>query len=41
MALVKKIKDRKVNIEFNKEFIKVINEKIKKQDTHFLANSLK
>ena len=41
MALVKKIKDRKVNIEFNKEFIKVINEKIKKQDTGFLANSLK
>ena len=35
MALVKKIKDRKVNIEFNKEFIKVINEKIKKQDTDF------
>ncbi len=41
MALVKKIKDRKVNIEFNKEFIKVINEKIKNQDTDFLANSLK
>ena len=41
MALVKKIKDRKVNIEFNKEFIKVINEKIKKQDTDFLAKSLK
>ena len=41
MTLVKKIKDRKVNIEFNKEFIKVINEKIKKQDTDFLANSLK
>ena len=41
MVLVKKIKDRKVNIEFNKEFIKVINEKIKKQDTDFLANSLK
>ncbi len=41
MALVKKIKGRKVNIEFNKEFIKVINEKIKKQDTDFLANSLK
>ena len=25
MAIVKKIKDKKVNIEFNKEFIKVIN----------------
>ena len=41
MALVKKIKDRKVNIEFNKEFIKVINEKIKNQDTDFLAKTLK
>ena len=41
MVLVKKIKDRKVNIEFNKEFIKVINEKIKSQDTDFLAKSLK
>jgi magnesium transporter len=41
MALVKKIKDRKVNIEFNKEFIKVINEKIRNQDTNFLAKSLK
>ena len=41
MVLVKKIKDRKVNIEFNKEFIKVINEKIKIQDTNFLDKSLK
>jgi len=41
MTLVKKIKDRKVNIEFNKEFIKVINDKIKNQDTDFLAKSLK
>ncbi|HJO77625.1 MAG TPA: magnesium transporter [Pelagibacteraceae bacterium] len=41
MPLVKKIKDRKVNIEFNKEFIKVINEKIKNQDTDFLAKTLK
>jgi len=41
MTLVKKIKDRKVNIEFNKEFIKVINEKIKNQDTDFLAKTLK
>ena len=41
MPLVKKIKDRKVNIEFNKEFIKVINEKIRNQDTDFLAKSLK
>ena len=41
MTLVKKIKDKKVNIEFNKEFIKVVNEKIKSQDTDFLAKSLK
>ena len=41
MVLVKKIKDRKVNIEFNKEFIKVINEKIKSKDTDFLDKSLK
>ena len=25
MTIVKKIKDKKVNFEFNKEFIKVIN----------------
>ena len=41
MVLVKKIKDKKVNIEFNKEFINVINEKIKNQDTIFLDQSLK
>ena len=41
MVLLKKIKDKKVNIEFNKEFIKVINEKIKSQDTLFLDKSLK
>lgn len=41
MVLLKKIEDKKVNIEFNKEFIKVINEKIKTQDTNFLAKSLK
>ena len=41
MVLLKKIKDRKVNIEFNKEFIKVINEKIKSQDTDFLDKSLR
>jgi magnesium transporter len=41
MVLVKKIKDRKVNVDFNKEFIRVINEKIRNQDTDFLAKSLK
>ena len=41
MVLLKKIKDRKVNIEFNKEFIKVFNDKIKSHDTDFLDKSLK
>ena len=41
MVLVKKNRDRKVNIEFNKEFINVINEKIKNHDTDFLDRSLK
>ena len=31
MTLVKKIKDKKVNFEFNKEFIKVVTDKIKKK----------
>ena len=33
MVLAKKIKDKKVNIEFNKEFIKIIEEKIKLSDS--------
>ena len=41
MVLVKKIKDKKVNIEFNKEFIKVINDKIKIQDINFLDKTLR
>ena len=41
MVLVKKIKDKKVNIEFNKEFIKIIEEKIKLSDSQFINNSLK
>ena len=41
MALAKKIKDKKVNIEFNKEFIKIIEEKIKLSDSQFIDNSLK
>ena len=28
MTLIKKIKDKKVNFEFNKEYIRVVNEKI-------------
>ena len=41
MAVVKKIKDKKVNIDFNKEFIKIIEEKIKNVDTDFINKSLK
>ena len=41
MSLIKKIKDKKVNFEFNKEFIKIIEEKIKINDSQFIANSLK
>ena len=41
MVLAKKIKDKKVNIEFNKEFIKIIEEKIKISDSQFIDNSLK
>ena len=41
MVLAKKIKDKKVNFEFNKEFIKIIEEKIKLSDSQFIDNSLK
>ena len=33
MTLVKKIKDKKVNFEFNKEFIKVVTDKIANNDS--------
>ncbi len=39
MTLVKKIKDKKVNFEFNKEYIKVVTEKIALNDTAFISNS--
>ena len=39
MTLVKKINDKKVNFEFNKEYIKVVNEKIQKNDADFITNS--
>tara|TARA_Y100000590_G_scaffold364035_1_gene422061 strand:- start:821 stop:2197 length:1377 start_codon:yes stop_codon:yes gene_type:complete len=39
MTLVKKIKDKRVNFEFNKEYIKVVNEKIQKNDAEFITNS--
>ena len=41
MALIKKIKDKKVNFEFNKEYIKVVNSKIQNNDALFITNSFK
>jgi len=41
MTLVKKIKDKKVNFEFNKEYIRVVNEKIQNNDALFITNSFK
>ena len=41
MTLVKKIKDKKVNFEFNKEFIKVVTQKITNNDAEFITNSFK
>jgi len=39
MTLLKKIKDKKVNFEFNKEFIKVVTDKISSNDVQFITNS--
>ena len=41
MSLTKKITDKKVNFEFNKEFINVFDKKIKDNDTEFLNKTLK
>ena len=41
MTLVRKIKDKKVNFEFNKEYIKVVTEKIANNDAEFISNSFK
>ena len=41
MTLTKEITDKKVNFEFNKEFINVFNKKIKDNDTVFLDKTLK
>ena len=41
MSLTKEIPDKKVNFEFNKEFINVFNKKIKDNDTNFLNKTLK
>ena len=39
MSNLKKKIDKKVNFEFNKEYIKVIEEKIQKNDVNFITNS--
>ncbi len=41
MSLTKEISDKKVNFEFNKEFISVFSKKIKDNDTAFLNKTLK
>jgi len=41
MSLVKKIKDKKVNFEFNKEYINVVTSKIANNDAQFITNSFK
>ena len=41
MTLAKKIKDKKVNFEFNKEYIKVVTNKIDDNDALFITNSFK
>jgi magnesium transporter len=41
MSLVKKIKDKKVNFEFNKEYINVVTNKIADNDALFITNSFK
>ena len=41
MSLTKQISDKKVNFEFNKEFINLFSKKIKENDTNFINNTLK
>jgi len=41
MSLTKEIPEKKVNFEFNKEFINVLSNKIKDNDTAFLNRTLK
>jgi magnesium transporter len=41
MTIVKKIKDKKVNFEFNKEYINVVTDKIVNNDALFINNSFK
>ena len=39
MTLIKKIKDKKVNFDFNKEYINVVTSKIANNDALFITNS--
>tara|TARA_Y100000590_G_scaffold420516_1_gene523300 strand:- start:312 stop:1694 length:1383 start_codon:yes stop_codon:yes gene_type:complete len=41
MTLIKKLKDKNVNFEFNKEYIKVVADKISNNDAVFISNSFK
>ena len=41
MTLIKKIKDKKVNFDFNKEYINVVTSKIANNDALFITNSFK
>ena len=41
MSLTKKISDKKVNFEFNKEYINVVTSKIANNDALFITNSFK
>ena len=41
MSLTKKIADKKVNFDFNKEFINLFSKKIRENDTNFLNKNLK
>ena len=41
MSLTNKISDKKVNFEFNKDFINLFSKKIKENDTNFLNRTLK
>ena len=41
MSLIKNTTDKKVNFEFNKEYIKVLTDKIANNDALFITNSFK
>ncbi|MDC0248269.1 magnesium transporter, partial [Pelagibacteraceae bacterium] len=41
MSLTKEINEKKVNFDFNKEFINIFNKKIKDKDTEYLNKTLK